>query len=74
MYSGSECSSFIREMRMEMQVIGLSVLTIGFCAGGTLAQDLNQPEDRWALVGDPGNRNASDEEMPWDVNIDLAGR
>lgn len=71
MYSGSECSSFIREMRMEMQVIGLSVLTIGFCTGSALTQDMIQPEDRWALVGDPGNRNASDEEMPWDVNIDL---
>ena len=43
----------------------LGVLAIGVCAGGTLAQDLIPSDDRWATIGDPGNRNPEGSEVLW---------
>lgn len=55
---------------MEFQMIQRSVLGLGLCAGLAMAQEMVD-EGKWALIGDPGNRHATDEEMPWDISIQI---
>ncbi len=59
MYKNEDSRILNQGKRMRQQMISVSVLTIGICAGVAISQD----DPDFVIIGDPGNRNTIDEEM-----------